>query len=65
MKPEQATAQIMVIASSRNNRPVWPAMNITGTNTAQTTAVVEMIAKPTCRAPRKEATSGSSPSSIR
>ena len=50
-KPEKATAPIIAAASSRNNRPVWPAMNMIGTNTAQTTIVVEMIAKPTWRAP--------------
>ena len=52
MKPEKPIAAIIAMASSRNNRPVWPARNMTGTNTAQTTSVVEMMAKPTCRVPR-------------
>ena len=65
MKPEKAMAAIIDMASSRNSRPVCPARNMTGTNTAQTTSVVEMIAKPTCRVPRSDATSGSSPCSMR
>ena len=44
-------APIIATASSRNSKPVWPEMNITGTNTAHTTNVIEMTANPTCRAP--------------
>ena len=50
-KPEKATAPIIAAASSRNSRPVWPAMNMIGTNTAHTTIVVDSTAKPTWRAP--------------
>ena len=64
-KPEKATAPIIAAASSRNRSPVWPAMNMIGTNTAHTTKVVETIAKPTCRVPSNAARNGGSPSSIR
>ena len=64
-KPEKATAPIIAAASSRKSKPVDPEMNITGTNTAQTTKVVEMIAKATWRVPLNAAASGGSPSSIR
>jgi hypothetical protein len=40
-------------------------MNMIGTNTAQTTIVVDRIAKATCRVPSKAAASGGSPCSIR
>ena len=50
-KPEKATAPIIAAASSRKRSPVVPAMNMIGTNTAQTTRVVETMAKATCRAP--------------
>jgi len=50
--PDSATAAIIATASSRNSSPVCPAMNITGTNTAHTTAVVDITANPTCRVPR-------------
>jgi hypothetical protein len=40
-------------------------MNMIGTNTAQTTIVVETIAKPTWRVPSNAAFNGGSPASIR
>src|SRR3546814_9318774 len=45
-KPENATAAIIAMANSRKSSPVCPAMNMTGTKTAHTTSVVEMMAKP-------------------
>ena len=64
-KPLKPTAIASVTLNSANMRPVSPGMKVTGTNTASSTSVVAMTAKPTCRVPRNDATSGFSPSSMR
>ena len=51
-KLENPTAAAMVRANSVNRRPILPPKNISGTNTAISTRVVAMMAKPTWRAPR-------------
>ena len=64
-KPEKPTEMASVTLNSANSLPVSPGMKVTGTNTASSTSVVAITAKPTCRVPRKLATSGLSPCSMR
>jgi hypothetical protein len=58
---EKATAAAMVRANSAKSRPMSPWRKAMGTNTAMSTRVVAITAKPTWRAPRKAATRGDSP----
>jgi len=62
--PEKATAAATEMPNSRNSRPVLPPRNDSGTNTAISTSVVDMTAKPICRAPCTAARSGGSPRSM-
>ena len=48
---EKPTAAATVTPNSPNRRPVSPVMNDTGTNTAISTSVVEITAKPISREP--------------
>ena len=62
---EKPTAAATVTPNSPNNRPVSPVMNDTGTNTAISTSVVAMTAKPISREPLMDASTGGSPPSMR
>ncbi|MNM68099.1 hypothetical protein D3C81_796490 [compost metagenome] len=64
-KADNATADARATASSRNKRPVLPSRKPTGRNTATSTAVVAITAKATCVVPRRAATNGGSPRSMR
>ena len=55
---ENPTAAATVTPNSPNNRPVSPVMNDTGTNTAISTSVVAMTAKPISREPLIAASTG-------
>jgi hypothetical protein len=41
--PDTSTATMMVIANSRNSRPMMPPMNISGMNTEASDSVMERI----------------------
>ena len=62
---ENSTAAASVKPNSRNRRPMLPGRNEIGTNTAASTMVVAMTAKPISRVPFTAATIGASPSSVR
>ena len=49
---EKHTAPAMARENSEKRRPRFPSMKAMGTNTAISTRVVAITAKPTCRAPR-------------
>ena len=62
---EKPTAAATVTPNSPNRRPVSPVMNDTGTNTAISTSVVAMTAKPISFEPLMEASTAGSPASMR
>ena len=62
---EQNTEAASASENSRNRRPMLPSSSEMGANTAISTAVVAITAMPTSREPRKAASSGGSPSSMR
>ena len=64
-KAEKPTAAATVTPNSPNSLPVSPLMNEMGTNTAMSTSVVAMTAKPISRDPLIEASTGGSPPSMR
>ena len=55
IRPEISTATAMVMENSRSSRPMIPSRNSTGMNTATSEMVMEMMVKPTSRAPSKAA----------
>ncbi len=63
-KAEATTATLMVIANSRNSRPMIPDMNSSGMNTAIRENVIETMVKPICPAPFTAAVNGLSPASM-
>ena len=65
MKAENPTAAATVTPNSPNNRPVSPVMNDTGMNTAMSTSVVAMTAKPISFEPLMDASTAGSPASMR
>ena len=62
---ENSTAAATVMPNSRNSWPTLPCRNEIGTNTATSTSVVAITAKPISRLPSTAAISGGSPSSMR
>ena len=62
-KVEMLTATAMVMANSRNRRPVSPVISDKGTSTATTATVVAITGKPTSLAPFTAASKRGSPSS--
>ena len=62
---ENSTAAAIVKPNSRNSWPTLPGRNEIGTNTAVSTSVVAITAKPISRLPSTAAISGGSPSSMR
>ena len=64
-KAENPTAAATVTPNSPNSRPISPLMKEMGTNTAISTSVVAMTAKPISREPLMAASAGGSPVSIR
>ncbi len=63
-RPEKAMAAASEMPNSPNSRPRLPGMKEIGTNTATSTMVVAMTAKPISRLPSTAASSGALPSSI-
>ncbi len=54
---EKITAVATVMPNSPNKRPMLPPMKDRGTNTATSTSVVAMTAKPISRLPSRQANS--------
>ena len=63
-KPETMIATAIVTANSRNTRPTMPPISSTGMNTAISEKVIEMMVKPTSRAPFRAASNGRMPCSM-
>ena len=56
-KPDTRIATMIVTANSRKSRPIIPAMNTSGMNTAASDSVIDMIVKPTSADPSSAARS--------
>ena len=61
---DTAMVIVMVIANSRNSRPMMPPISSSGMNTATSEMLIDMIVKPISRAPLSVACSGDSPASM-
>ena len=64
IRAETSTARPTITANSRNSRPITPGMKKIGMNTATSEIEIEMMVKPTSRAPMRAAAIGFLPISI-
>ena len=63
-KAEMTMVSVMVIANSRNRRPMMPPIRSRGMNTAISDTLMDMMVKPISPAPLSVASSGDRPSSM-
>jgi len=63
-KAEMTMVIVMVIANSRNSRPMMPPISSKGMNTAISEMLMERMVKPISPAPLSVASSGDRPASI-
>ncbi len=61
---EMTMVIVMVIANSRNSRPMMPPISSSGMNTAISEMLMDMMVKPISPAPLSVASKGDRPSSI-